>query len=278
MPSSIIEPARRLPTLYLPHGGGPCFFMDWPGDPHTWDQMGAFLREVGSKFARPKAIVVVSAHWEESEFTVTTNPQPPLLFDYYGFPAHTYELQYPAPGSPLLAQRIQELLDAVGIPVRADAKRGFDHGVFIPLMLVYPEADIPIVQLSLKIGLDAATHMRAGKALSALRDEEVLIIASGMSFHNMQGFFNGGLSHPSLQFDQWLTSTIAQSSTDARDTLLTNWESAPGALESHPRSEHLLPLMVAAGAASDEIGQKIFETRIKDSTISAYSFGGSTSL
>jgi aromatic ring-opening dioxygenase catalytic subunit (LigB family) len=261
-----------MPALYLPHGGGPCFFMDWPDNPHLWDQMGAFLRGAGKTIPRPKAIVVVSAHWEADEFTVTGNPHPSLLFDYYGFPAHTYQLQYPAPGSTELARRIQDLLGAAGLPSRADAQRGFDHGVFIPLLLVYPEADIPIVQLSLKVGLDPATHIRAGQALSALREDGVLIVGSGMSFHNMQGFFKGGFDHPSKQFDQWLSAAASQTDAEARNALLTDWANAPGAHESHPRSEHLLPLMVVAGAAGEHAGRKIFEGDIKGSTISAFSF------
>jgi aromatic ring-opening dioxygenase catalytic subunit (LigB family) len=272
MPLPDLPHQDRLPPLYIPHGGGPCFFMEWPGDPHTWDQMGEFLRSLGNTLPRPKAIVVISAHWEADEFTVTSHPQPPLLFDYYGFPEHTYQLQYPAPGSPPLAQKIQDLLVAAGIPARADAQRGFDHGVFIPLLLVYPNADIPIVQLSLKTGLDPATHVRAGNALASLVDEGVLFIGSGMSFHNMQGFFRGGFAHPSRQFDQWLTAALAKMPIETRNALLAEWEKAPGAMESHPRSEHLLPLMVVAGTAGDNAGRKIFETQIKDSTISAFSF------
>lgn len=267
-----VRTSTQLPSVYLPHGGGPCFFMDWPGDPHLWDQMGAFLRNLGQSLPRPKAIVVISAHWEEAEFTVTNNPNPSLLFDYYGFPPHTYQLKYPAPGSGELAQRIQQLLQAGGIPSAADANRGFDHGVFIPLLLVYPEADIPIVQLSLKTGLDPATHIKAGQALAALREEGVLFIGSGMSFHNMQGFFHGGFDHPSRQFDQWLTSVVTQTAT--RDAALANWSHAPGGRECHPREEHLLPLMVIAGTAGEDAGQKMFECDIKGATISAFSFGG----
>ncbi len=270
---SIPDTRSSLPSLYIPHGGGPCFFMDWPDEPHMWDQMGAFLRGLGKSIAmRPKAIVVISAHWEEADFTVTGNPQPPLLFDYYGFPAPTYQLKYPAPGSPALAQRIQDLLKSAGLPANVDAERGFDHGVFIPFLLVYPEADIPIVQLSLKAGLDPAIHLRAGKALATLRNEGVLIVGSGMSFHNMQGFFKGGFAYPSRQFDQWLESAASQSRADARNAMLEHWADAPGAHASHPRSEHLLPLMVVAGAGGDYAGHKIFEGEVKGSVISAFSF------
>lgn len=265
------QPAAAIPSIYIPHGGGPCFFMDWPGDPHLWDKMGAFLRGLGSSLpVRPKAIVVVSAHWEETAFTVTGSALPPLFFDYYGFPAHTYDLRYPAPGEPQLAQRIVELLTAAGLPAGLDAQRGFDHGMFIPLLLMFPEANIPVVQLSLKTGLDPHDHIAAGKALAALREEGVLLLGSGMSFHNMQGFFHGGFDHPSRQFDTWL-SQAAQAAPERRDEMLGNWEHAPGARQSHPREEHLLPMMVIAGA-SDHAGQKIFECDIKGSTISAFSF------
>ncbi|HEY8025137.1 MAG TPA: class III extradiol ring-cleavage dioxygenase [Burkholderiaceae bacterium] len=260
-----------MPSIYIPHGGGPCFFMDWPGDPHLWDKMGAFLRGLGSSLpVKPKAIVVVSAHWEETAFTVTGSARPPLFFDYYGFPAHTYDLRYPAPGEPQLAQRIVELLTAAGLPAGLDAQRGFDHGMFIPLLLMFPEANIPVVQLSLKTGLDPHDHLAAGKALGALRDEGVLLLGSGMSFHNMQGFFHGGFTHPSRQFDTWL-SQAADAAPARRDEMLGNWEHAPGARQSHPREEHLLPMMVIAGA-SDHAGKKIFECDIKGSTISAFSF------
>jgi aromatic ring-opening dioxygenase catalytic subunit (LigB family) len=262
---------NSMPSVYLPHGGGPCFFMDWPGDPHLWDSMGAFLRGLGTQLPHPKAIVVVSAHWEEDAFTVTGSQNPSLFYDYYGFPPHTYQLQYPASGSPQLAERIQQLLTAAGLPAATDNQRGFDHGMFIPLLLVYPDADIPVVQLSLKTGLDPATHIRAGQALAGLRDEGVLFIGSGMSFHNMQGFFRGGFDHPSHQFDQWLT----DAATDAnhREVKLTDWANAPGARACHPREEHLLPMMVIAGTASAEPGRKIFECDIKGATISAFLFG-----
>ncbi len=261
-----------LPSVYIPHGGGPCFFMEWPGEPHLWDEMGQFLRNLGSQLpARPKAIVVVSAHWEEEAFSVTGLTRPPLFYDYYGFPPHTYALQYPAPGDPSLAQRIAALLGDAGLPARVDNQRGFDHGVFIPLLLVYPEADIPVVQLSLKVGLDPETHLAAGRALAPLRDEGVLLLGSGMSFHNMQGFFRGGFDHPSRQFDNWLTHASTGGQVE-RVALLRRWEDAPGARDSHPREEHLLPLMVVAGAAGEAPGRKIFECDIKGSTISAFSF------
>ena len=261
-----------LPSVYIPHGGGPCFFMEWPGEPHLWDDMGGFLRRLGTFLpAKPSAIVVVSAHWEEEAFSVTGRADPPLFYDYYGFPPHTYTLQYPAPGDPLLAQRVATLLQDAGLPARVDAARGLDHGVFIPLLLTYPDADIPVVQLSLKAGLDPQAHLAAGEALAPLREEGVLLLGSGMSFHNMQGFFHGGFDHPARQFDDWLTRAAAAPG-DERAALLRQWSQAPGARASHPREEHLLPLMVTAGAGSGAPGRKIFECDIKGSTISAFSF------
>ncbi len=261
-----------LPSVYIPHGGGPCFFMEWPGDPHLWDDMGKFLRSLGTLLpSRPKAIVLVSAHWEEEAFSVTGLARPPLFYDYYGFPPHTYALQYPAPGDPALAERIAAMLGNAGLPAGIDSQRGFDHGMFIPLLLIYPDADIPVVQLSLKAGLDPQTHLAAGRALAPLRDEGVLLLGSGMSFHNMQGFFRGGFDHPSRQFDSWLTHASTRNGAE-RTTLLQHWEEAPGARASHPREEHLLPLMVIAGAGSDAPGRKLFEGDIKGSTISAFAF------
>lgn len=158
-----------LPTLFLPHGGGPCFFMDW-NPPDTWLKLKQWLRDLGnSGGAIPKAVVVISGHWEEPEFTVTAHRCPPLIYDYYGFPEHTYQLKYDAPGSPLLAQQICELLEQAGIPARSDAQRGFDHGVFIPFKVIYPAANIPVVQLSLRAGLDPEEHQMAGRALEPLR-------------------------------------------------------------------------------------------------------------
>ena len=186
--------------MYIPHGGGPCFFMKWTRGPEdVWDKMAASLRALGDSLPeRPKALLVVSAHWEEEEPTVLSQPNPALLYDYYGFPPHTYELKWPAPGSPELAGRVRELLDGAGMPSRSNSERGFDHGVFIPLLLAFPKADIPTVQLSLRAGLDAKEHLAIGRALAPLRDEGVLIIGSGMSYHNMRNFSSGRTAKPGV--------------------------------------------------------------------------------
>lgn len=265
--------SARLPTLYIPHGGGPCFFMEWD-PPETWKKMGAWLSQLANTIARPKAIIVVSAHWEEGEFAVMGHPNPSLIFDYSGFPKHTYELTYPAPGSPELAEKVVRLLKAAGIPAKQDNERGFDHGVFIPFKLIYPNANIPVIQLSLKTGLDPAAHIAAGKALASLRDEGVLIVGSGMSYHNLREFFKGGpdVAKSSDQFDAWLNA-IVHGSPDERVKSLCDWRGAPSAQHAHPREEHLLPLMVVAGAAGADSGKNIFFDRVMEATVSAFQFG-----
>jgi aromatic ring-opening dioxygenase catalytic subunit (LigB family) len=266
-------PATRQPAIYLPHGGGPCFFMEWPPGRNPWERMGGFLRGVLPTLpSRPKAILVVSGHWEEPRFTVNTGEAPALFFDYYGFPEHTYRLSYPAPGEPALAGRIRDLLEAAGLPAGEDDARGFDHGVFVPFLLVDPQASIPVVQLSLQRGLDPATHIAAGRALERLRDEGVLVVGSGMGYPNMRGF-GPGFEAASRRFDDWLTATVEDADPQRRDAALSRWEQAPDARVGHPREEHLVPLMVAAGAAGADRGTKVFEDRIPSVTVSAFRFG-----
>jgi aromatic ring-opening dioxygenase catalytic subunit (LigB family) len=266
-----------MPTFFIPHGGGPCFFMDWSvtgGPADTWDATAAWLRGLANTLpARPEAIVVVSGHWEESVFTTSSGASPSLIYDYTGFPPHTYELKYPAPGAPVLAQRIAELLSAAGLPAQTDPLRGFDHGIFIPLLLVYPQADIPVVPLSLKAGLDPAEHLAAGRALQRLRDEGVLIVGSGMSYHNMHAYRTPAATEPSEVFDHWLTETISARDLKHRWDSLLRWSGAPAARNAHPREEHLLPLMVAAGAAANEPGERIFSDTVMMARISGYRFG-----
>jgi aromatic ring-opening dioxygenase catalytic subunit (LigB family) len=267
---------KRMPTIYLPHGGGPCFFMDWTmGPPDTWDATAAWLRSIKDSLPeKPKALLVISAHWEESVPTVLTSKSPPLFFDYYGFPKHTYELTWPAPGSPELAARVGELLKSAGIESKADEKRGFDHGVFVPLKVAFPDADIPTVQLSLRAGLDPKQHIAIGRALAPLRDEGVLIIGSGMSFHNMRGFMSGGGSRAnSEKFDAWLVDAVTKEDPKARDEALIAWASAPAARDVHPREEHLIPLMVAAGAGENDRGTRVFQGDVMNVLVSAVRFG-----
>ena len=264
----------RLPTLFIPHGGGPCFFMDPPaGAPHAWDGMAAYLRGIADSIGmRPKAVLVISAHWETAQPTVTTGTRPPLLFDYYGFPEHTYKLTYPAPGSPQLASRVRGLLADAGVPTHEDAARGFDHGVFVPFLLVYPDADIPVVQLSLRSDLDPAAHIAIGQALAPLRDEGVLIVGSGMSYHNLREFWSNSIE-PAAQFDAWLTDAVEDGSVESRNRKLSAWSEAPGAHAAHPRSEHLLPLMVAAGAGGSDLGRRTYSDRVFGKAVSGFQFG-----
>lgn len=265
----------RMPTWFIPHGGGPCFFMDWsPKD--EWAGMAKFLRDLpGTLPATPSALLVISAHWQEPEATVLAAASPKLLYDYYGFPASTYELTYPAPGQPKLAERVASMLAAAKLGGTTEMKRGWDHGVFIPLKVMFPDARIPIVQVSLRSDLDAAGHVRLGKALAPLRDEGVLIIGSGMSFHNMAAFNNPRYGPISDKFDKWLTATV-ESSAAEREAALANWARAPHARDVHPprAEEHLLPLMVAAGAAGEDQGKHAYGERVMGTQISGYVFGG----
>ena len=274
----------RQPTLFIPHGGGPCFYMDWD-PPDTWDRHRAFLEGLaGTLPARPRALLVVSGHWEEPVFTVQTSPAPPLLFDYGGFPPHTYALTWPAPGDPALADEVRALLRGAGFESAQDAERGYDHGVFVPLKLAFPAADIPTVQLSLRDDLDPQAHLAAGRALAPLRDAGVLIIGSGNSYHNLQvmlramrgggGGDGGGDGAPrGRDFDRWLSAAVTRDDPARRDSMLAAWAGAPGAREAHPRADHLLPLHVAAGAAGTDRGIKTLEDHVMGAIVSAFRFG-----
>ncbi|WP_457393575.1 DODA-type extradiol aromatic ring-opening family dioxygenase [Roseateles sp. P5_E1] len=239
----------RLPSFFLSHGGGPWPFMD--GDyRRAHARLETSLQALpGTLPAKPKAILMISAHWEEAAFTVMTSPAPGMLYDYGGFPAHTYEVVYPAPGDPALAERVVALIQAAGLPAARDAQRGFDHGAFCTLVPMYPDADVPVVQLSLKRGLNPVEHIALGRALAPLRNEGVLILGSGFSFHNLRLYGSAG-REPSAAFDAWLQSTLP--SPAGRAERLQAWAQAPAARLAHPREEHLLPLMVAAGAAEGE--------------------------
>jgi aromatic ring-opening dioxygenase catalytic subunit (LigB family) len=264
----------KLPTYYIPHGGGPWPFVEWPPDEARRlevlaDFLRGLLRDAGTT---PRAILVISGHWEEPGPTVTAGAGSSLLYDYSGFPPHTYELKYPAPGSPAVAARVQELLAAAGFHPATDHQRGFDHGVFVPFMLVAPEAKIPIVQLSLIEGLNADEHLRLGHALAPLRREGVLIVGSGMSYHNMREFFSGSEPRGGTAFDAWLgEAVLADPAT--REARLRAWDQGASARLAHPREEHLLPLMVAAGAAEGDTAKRVFHDRVLGAPISGFRFG-----
>jgi|TARA_R100000093_G_scaffold49421_1_gene25522 aromatic ring-opening dioxygenase catalytic subunit (LigB family) len=265
---------RTMPTLFVPHGAGPCFFMEW-NPPTAWNAMADFLRGIAATLpAKPTAIVLISGHWLQSTFSVTSAARPALVYDYHGFPPHTYELRYPAAGEPRLAARIAGLLEDASLGGHEDAQRGFDHGMFIPLKLMFPDADIPVVQLSLRSDLDPQAHIEAGRALQGLRKDGVLIVGSGMSFHNMRGYGDPRFAPISDEFDRWLSAAV-ESAPEQRDLALQRWEQAPSARLCHPprAEEHLLPLLVAAGAGGDSIGRKVFSDRVMHTTLSAYRFG-----
>jgi aromatic ring-opening dioxygenase catalytic subunit (LigB family) len=259
----------KQPALFIPHGGGPCFFMDDPRG--IWRGMEAYLRSIAATLpARPRAILVVSGHWETEGFAFTGAERPTLVYDYYNFPPHTYDLRYDAPGDPALAARGAKLLRGAGLPATVDAARGLDHGVFVPLKVAFPEAAIPVVEMSVDLNLDPALHLAAGRALAPLRDQGVLIVGSGMSFHNMRGYGDPRFTAPSDAFDAWLTKAV-EADAESRSSDLTRWESAPAARASHPREEHLIPLMVAAGA-SDAPGRRDYNEHVLETAISGFRF------
>ncbi len=257
-------------VLFIPHGGGPLPLMEDPG--HA--AMNDFLRAFPGNIARPDAIVVISAHWEAPVIGITGAARPPLLFDYYGFPPETYEYRYPAPGEPRLAARIAGLLQAAGIDARVDEERGLDHGVFVPLMLMYPGADIPCLQVSLDASLDAAEHVRIGRALAALRGENILVLGSGFSFHNLKAIFGGGVDGDdprNLAFEAWLADTCSSEALEEseRKRRLIDWQQAPHARYCHPREEHLLPLQVCYGMAGG-VAETVFQEAVSGFVASAF--------
>lgn len=239
------------PILYIPHGGGPLPLL---GDREHQNLIN-FLKRIPSELGEPLAILVISAHWEEEMPTIIGAKEPGIMYDYFGFPPEAYTIQYPVAGNFSLAQEIYDRLETRGIQARLDQQRGFDHGVFVPLKLMYPEASISCVQLSLIRGLNPTAHIELGKSLAALRKENILIIGSGFSFHNLRAFFSSephSVDTQNIEFDQWLIDTCTNESLSPteRERRLLEWESAPFARYCHPREEHLLPLHVCFGIAS----------------------------
>jgi 4,5-DOPA dioxygenase extradiol len=267
----------KFPLLFLNHGGGPLPLMG--RQPSIVNHIKS-VRELYLPKTPPKLIVVISAHWEEDPIRILSSPNPEMYFDYQGFPPETYKYSYRAPGSPAFANKIQMLLEKAGIPSRLDEKRGFDHGVFIPLMLLYPEANIPTVCVSIHGSLDAKANIELGLALAPLLDnddDDVLILGSGYTFHNMQAFFHpsDATYKASVQFNEWLKDSLLVDSNDGKKSnkcnqamssyidKLLEWEKAPGARLCHPRAEHFMPLLVVAGAAfesSMNVPQLIYDT------------------
>ncbi|HEV7606815.1 MAG TPA: class III extradiol ring-cleavage dioxygenase [Steroidobacteraceae bacterium] len=265
---------HRLPVYFISHGGGPWSFMDDPSR-RAYAKLEAALAGMPRQIAvRPKAVLMISAHWEEDEFTLTSGAKPPMIYDYGGFPDFTYHIRYDAPGDPLLAARAKTLIETAGMPARLDEARGFDHGAFTPLHVIYPGADVPVVQLSLKVGLDPETHLAMGRAIAPLREEGVLIVGSGLSYHNLREFFSPRAYAPSREFDAWLNAALLGGSPANRAKLLAAWESAPSARAAHPREEHLLPLMVAVGAAGDDMTELAYHEKdfLGGITVSSFRF------
>lgn len=264
-----------LPTLFVPHGGGPCFFMDPNGGPPDpmWRKMEAYLAGlIDSLPERPSAILLVSGHWETPVATVHVGERPGLLFDYHGFPEHTYRLRWDAPGAPALARRAAALLAAAGFATAEEVARGWDHGVFVPMKVAVPGADIPLVQLSLQADLDPAVHIAMGRALAPLRDEGVLIVGSGMSFHNLRA--RGPQVTPvALEWDDALSAAVTDADPARRAERVAAWERLPHARFAHPEAEHLLPLMVALGAGGEGPAVRDYSDVVLGWAVSGYRFG-----
>lgn len=261
----------RLPTYYLSHGGGPWPWMtdEFPGDLNRLTESLAAIP--GELPAPPRAVLCVTAHWVAPTFTIGRAADPPMLYDYGGFPPHTYEISYPAPGDPALAEEVADLLHDAGIASAFDDTRGFDHGTFVPLYVAWPDASMPIVQMSVRAGYDPAEHLAGGRALAPLRDDGVLIVGSGLSFHNMGGFGPAGRD-ASRAFDTWLTDTLTGADAEVRAEALIDWEAAPAARVAHPSEDHLIPLMVAVGAAGDDAGVRTYHQDDFMGAVTASSF------
>ena len=264
---------KRLPTYYLTHGGGPWPYLQGPFR-RQFDQLEASLLAIRAELGEaPRAVLVATGHWEAPSFAVSSAEHPPMLYDYSGFPPETYQVRYDAPGSPALATRVRELLGAGGLATVADDRRGLDHGTFSLMKPLYPEADMPVVQLSLRQGLDPLEHLEAGRLLAPLREEGVVIVGSGSSYHDLRNMGGNGAA-PSRLFDQWLDETLAADPARRRSKLV-DWTSAPAARQAHPREEHLLPLMVAAGAAGSDAATRVYHQRdfMHSITLSSFRFG-----
>jgi aromatic ring-opening dioxygenase catalytic subunit (LigB family) len=262
----------KLPALFISHGGGPWPWIDEMRS--EFARTAAWLAQLPATLpARPDVILSVSGHWEEPDFTVATSAQPPMVYDYYNFPEHTYHIKYAAPGSPAVANRVSELLGRAGIANSADPERGFDHGTFVPLAVMYPNAEVPVVSLSLRSNLDPGEHIRMGAALEPLREEGVLIVGSGLTYHNLRMLRRSPAAGPvSEQFEAWLTDAVSDPNAESRAQRLSRWAEAPAARLAHPREDHLIPLMVAAGAAGASRGRRVFRDKVWDVSMASYQF------
>jgi 4,5-DOPA dioxygenase extradiol len=240
--------AQLLPALFISHGSPMLVFEDIPARD--------FIAGLGHRFERPKAILCISAHWETERPTVSAAAEPETIHDFYGFPDELYRLRYPAPGSPALARRTVELLKEAGIDAAMEGDRGLDHGAWNPLLLTYPQADVPVTQLSIQTDLDPAHHAKVGRALQPLRREGVLVLASGGAVHNLRQF-HVDREQPApwaLSFETWLADRIVAGDDEA---LLDYRQQRPDGRLAHPRDEHLLPLFVTLGAGGGVAGRPL---------------------
>lgn len=258
----------RLPAVFVSHGA--------PTLAVEENDTTAFLRRLGRELGKPKAVVCVSAHWNTGRPAVSAAARPRTIHDFGGFPAELYRISYPAPGAPEVAARVSQLLDGGGVGCAVEQDRGLDHGAWVPLRLLYPEADVPVTQLSIQPRLDPRHHFRVGRALAPLRDEGVLLLATGSVTHNLARLNLGGPPPDwAVQFDEWLFRKITEGE---RDELFEYRRLAPYAQVAHPTDEHLLPLFVAAGAGSDPSGAGAGKALHRGWTVgslsmAAYSFG-----
>ncbi|KQB97703.1 aromatic ring-opening dioxygenase LigA [Loktanella sp. 1ANDIMAR09] len=263
---------KTLPTYFISHGGGP-----WPWVPpmrEFFAPLEASLKQmVADHGERPKAILMISGHWEEDDVAIMGAAKPPMIYDYSGFPPDTYEITYDAPGAPDVAARTLALLQKAGITARIDPDRGFDHGLYAPMEVMYPQADMPIFQISMLKSYDPADHFAIGRALRPLREEGIMIVGSGLSFHNLR-LPRGVGKDPSAEFDAWLFDAM-MAAPEVRHQAMLNWESAPAARICHADEDHLVPIFVALDAAEDEPAERIYHhtSEMTGITVSNYKFG-----
>lgn len=267
--------SATMPAIFLPHGGGPWPFMELGDMAAGYVGLRRYLQALPASLpGRPSAVLIVSAHWETEKVQVQSARMPRMLYDYYNFPPETYQVQWPAPGAPEVAESVRSHLAAAGFEASLDPNRGFDHGTFVPMMLSYPGADVPTFQVSLEASLDPRRHLELGRALAPLREQGVLLIGSGMGYHNLRSLMrrDPNALEDSVVFDEWLEAACTQEA-DRRDTALAEWAGAPRARACHPREEHLLPLMVMAGAGGDAGGRVTYRDRMLGVQVSALQFG-----
>ncbi len=235
-----------------------------------------FLKGLGTELGTPRGVVCASAHWETETPTVTGSVRAETIHDFGGFPDELYALRYPAPGSPELARRVFELAGKAGIEAIVDPSRGLDHGAWVPLSLMYPAADVPVVQLSVQPRRDAAHHFALGAALAPLRAEGILILGSGGATHNLRRLFGHAEKESpapeAAAFDRWLSDCVVE----GREESLLNWRAeAPGARQNHPSPEHFLPLFVPLGAAGSNARGRILHDAFQNGVLSLAAFAWS---